>query len=291
VAADLKDRVGVGWRPELAADILVHLDRIDVVEVIADDHLTAGERARDALATLAVQVPVLLHGVGLGPCSVSPVADERLERLARLVEDVAPEAWSEHLAFVRAGGIELGHLAAPPRHEATLEGLTRNVARARQVVGSLPALENVASMLDPPGSTYAEGDWQTAVSAATAAPLLVDLHNLHAGAVNFGFDAGAALRRFPAERITMVHLAGGREVRGLRDGRTRIVDDHMHAVPDAVFDLLEALAAHAVRPLTVIIERDGAYPPVAELLGEVDRARQALARGRMRRASPPGWRL
>lgn len=34
----MKDRFGLGWRPELAAGILTHLDRIDIVEVIADDY-------------------------------------------------------------------------------------------------------------------------------------------------------------------------------------------------------------------------------------------------------------
>jgi len=39
----------------------------------------------------------------------------RLDKMARLVEQVRPQFWSEHLAFVRGGGIEIGHLAAPPR--------------------------------------------------------------------------------------------------------------------------------------------------------------------------------
>ena len=40
------DRVGLGWRPELAAGIFEALDRIDVLEVIADDHIEAGRRPR-----------------------------------------------------------------------------------------------------------------------------------------------------------------------------------------------------------------------------------------------------
>ena len=64
-----------------------------------------------------------------------------------------------------------------------------------------------------------------------------------------------------------VHLAGGRRWRG------RVLDDHLHPVPDAVFALLEELAARAPGPLDVIIERDGSFPPFAELLAELDRAR------------------
>ncbi len=55
---------------------------------------------------------------------------------------------------------------------------------------------------------------------------------------------------------------------------------HRHDVPDPVYDLLREVGRRAPRPLTVILERDGAYPPVARLLDELDRARAALAEGR-----------
>jgi len=170
------DRVGLGWRPELAAGILVNLERIDVVEVIADDYVGAGRRALHALRTLARQVPLWLHGVGLGPASAEHVDGHRLDGIARVVGAVEPEGWSEHLAFVRGGGVEIGHLAAPPRNAATVEGAARNLARCRTVVGALPLVENVATLIDPPGSDRDEPRWITDVAAASGAPLLLDLH-------------------------------------------------------------------------------------------------------------------
>ena len=270
------DRVGLGWRPELAVAIFTHLDRIDVVEVIADDYFDAGRGELRALRTLAAQVPVLLHGVSLGLASTCAVDGGRLDALARVVERVAPDAWSEHLAFVRAGGHEIGHLAAPPRTAATVEGAARNVARARRLVGAAPLLENVATLIDPPGSDRDEPRWIADVADAAGVDLLLDLHNLYANAVNFGFDAREALTRIPVERVSAVHLAGGRWI-------GRLLDDHLHDVPAPVFSLLTELAALAPRPLTIIIERDGNFPPIAHLLAELDRARAALARGRARR--------
>jgi uncharacterized protein len=278
-----RDRVGLGWRPELAAGIVANLDRIDVVEVIADDYFDAGRRALRALRTLTRQVPVVLHGVGLGLASAAPVETRRLERLARVVEAVEPEAWSEHLAFVRGGGVEIGHLAAPPRNAVTVEGAALNLERVRRVVGSLPLLENVATLIDPPGTDRDEPTWITDVLAASGAGLLLDLHNLHANALNFGFDAQDALGRLPVERIGMIHVAGGRWIGP--PGRRLLLDDHLHAVPDAVYALLESLAERARLPLTVILERDGEYPAMAALLDELDRARRALAAGRARWAS------
>src|SRR5262250_2810493 len=63
-AVERGDRFGLGWRPELAAGILAHLDRIDLVEIIADDWFEAGRRELRALGTLGAQVPMVLHGVG-----------------------------------------------------------------------------------------------------------------------------------------------------------------------------------------------------------------------------------
>lgn len=283
------DRFGLSWRPALAAGIFDALDRIDVLELMADDHFRDSAKELRALRTLARQRPVHLHGTGLGLASASPPPAERLERLARVVGAIEPEGWSEHLAFVRAGGIEIGHLAAPPRSSATLDGIAVNVMHARRTVGSLPQLENVATLIEPPGSDRDELAFLNAALQATGAPLLLDLHNLYANAHNFGFDARAFLLALPLERVGTVHLAGGRWC-GLRAraGSRRWLDDHMHPVPAPVFELLELLAARSSRPLTVVLERDGAYPPVTELLAELDRARAAVARGRRLRAATAG---
>lgn len=268
-------RYGLGWRPELAAGILGNLDRIDVIEVLAEDHFDAGRNERRALHFLRTQVPVVLHATSLGLASTEPLDRRRLDAVARVVDWLEPDFWSEHLAFVRGGGHEIGHLAAPPRNDATLEGLVENVALATRIVGSPPLLENVASLIDPLFSTYDEASWLRAVLDATPCDLLLDLHNLHANAVNFRFDAREVVRAIPHNRIGAVHLAGGRRIEG-----NRLLDDHLHPVPDPVYDLLAEV--HAERA-TVILERDGHYPPIDDLLGELDRARAARSTG----AQPP----
>jgi len=52
-----------------------------------------------------------------------------------------------------------------------------------------------------------------------------------------------------------------------------------------VFELLAELGVHAPAGLTVILERDGRYPQVDDLLAQLDRARRALTLGRRRRAA------
>lgn len=275
VAADRRHRVGIGWRPELAAGIFAHLDRIDVVEAIADNYFTASRRELDALRGLAEQVPVFLHGVGLGLASACVVDDARLDKLARLIERVRPAGWSEHLAFVRAGGIEVGHLAMAPRTERTLEQTVRNIERARAVTGVAPALENIATLFDPPMSTLAEPDWTSRIIRAGHSPMLLDLHNLYANAVNGGRDPHADLFEFPLEAVCSVHLSGGMWIEH-SGGEQRLLDDHVHSPPDAVFDLLRSLVERTTTSLDVVLERDGHYPAFDVLLSELDAARAVL---------------
>ena len=231
------------------------------------------------MRTLAEQVPLTLHGVGLGLASSAPVDGRRLERMARVVDAIRPRSWSEHLAFVRAGGVEIGHLAAPPRNEATVHGAAKNLERARATVGSPPLVENVATLIDPPGSDRDEATWVKGVLDASGVDLLLDLHNLHANATNFQFDPLAFLEGLPGERIAAIHLAGGRWVTG-PGGERRLLDDHLHDVPDPVYALLREVGRRVPRPLTVVLERDGAFPSMGELLGQLERARAALLEGR-----------
>ncbi|HEV7763995.1 MAG TPA: DUF692 family protein [Thermoanaerobaculia bacterium] len=261
-------RFGLGWRAELGAGIIAHLDRIDVLEVLAEDFFEATRDQRKALRFLRTQVPIVLHGTSLGLASTAPVDRKRLDAIARVIAWLEPESWSEHLAFVRAGGTEVGHLAAPPRNDATLAGLVRNVEEARRVTGSLPLLENVASLIEPPLCSYDEESWLHAVLAATSGDLLLDLHNVYANGVNFGFDSEHVVRSLPGDCVGGVHLAGGRRVE-----RGRVLDDHLHGVPNEVFALLSCVNATEAN---VILERDGNYPPIEVLLEELDRARDVI---------------
>jgi uncharacterized protein (UPF0276 family) len=279
------DRVGLGWRPELAAGILSNLDRIDVLECIAEDFWHSAS-AGNALQMLAAQRPVVLHGISLGLASVAPPDRKLLDKMARLVDRVRPESWSEHLAFVRAGGIEIGHLAAPPRVAATVDATASNLCVAASVVGSLPLVENIATLIDPPASDRDEPAWLADTLAASGAEMLLDLHNLHANSVNFGHNSMDFLARLPLEKVHQVHISGGRWIDDGDPSHRRLLDDHLHDPPDAVYDLLSELVERTPNQLTVILERDGSYPEMTQILDQLDLARRAIARGRSRRVAP-----
>ena len=166
---------------------------------------------------------------------------------------------------------------------ATIEGTARNLALAAKIVGVLPLVENIATLIDPPASVLGEPDWTTQILLTAKCELLLDLHNLYANSVNFAFDPRAYIDHLPLEQISAIHLAGGRWIKAKTSEERRLLDDHLHDIPPPVYNLLEYVGEIVSRPLIVILERDGRYPPMERLLGQLDFARDALRRGRMRR--------
>ncbi|MCX6119621.1 MAG: DUF692 family protein, partial [Proteobacteria bacterium] len=284
----MKDRVGLGWRPEISSKILMNLQEIDVVEVIIDNFLNS--KSLETLKFLESQVEVMYHGVGLGLASSHEVDQTHLTKLAKFLDKMNPKIWSEHLAFVRAGGIEIGHLAAPPRTDATIDGTLRNIAIVHKTIGSMPHLENIATLIAPPTSSYSEPTWTKQIIKNSGARVLLDLHNLYANAINQGLDPIQFMFQFPLESVDIIHLSGGKWIEhqfnnGIQNtsehSKRRLLDDHLHSVPNDIFWMLELFATFTNQPVTVIIERDGNYPKFEVLLNEISQARECLKRGRL----------
>jgi uncharacterized protein (UPF0276 family) len=262
------------------------LDQIDILEVLAEEADATGKNNWAALRSLARDCPITLHGTSLGLASTHKAEEDRLAMMARLCEAIRPEAWTEHLAFVRAGGIEIGHLAAPPRSEDSVEGTLENIASAAKRVGMAPELENIATLIDPPASSLDEGTWTNGIISQSPGGLLLDLHNLYANALNFGQDPLTLMLAMPLHKVSQVHLSGGHWVQAPgHDGprSRRLLDDHFHDPPDAVYALLVALAERVPQRLSVILERDGDYPGMDQLLSQLALIRRALAQGRSQR--------
>ncbi|MFF5257420.1 DUF692 domain-containing protein [Actinomadura viridis] len=253
--------VGLGWRPEIAG-FVAELPGLRFTEVIAEsvhqDHPAPGLLAlRDRGAA------VVPHGVRLSLGGAEPVAAERVAHLAACAELLRAPLVSEHVAFVRAGGIEAGHLLPVPRTRAALRVLTENVRRTQAELPVPLAVEPIAALFDWPDDEYEEGDFLTELLERTGALLLLDVANVYANALNRGRDPLELLDRLPLDRIAYCHVAGGVQ----EDGRYH--DTHTAPVPPEVIDLIAELSARR-RPPGFLLERDGRYPPAGELRAELD---------------------
>jgi hypothetical protein len=266
--------LGIGWRGELALPIDRRRD-LGFAEIVAEDH-----HPRDlpppVERLLARGVAVVPHGVSLSLGSAEPPEPARLDALARLARRCAAPLVSEHLAFVRGGGIETGHLLPLPRTRESLDLVVANIRMAKAALPVPLALENIATLFDWPGAEMDEAAFLAEVLESADVRLLLDLENVYANARNFGGDPHAFLDLLPLHRLAYVHVAGGIE----RDGLYH--DTHAHPVPAAVLDLVEDLCSRVAVP-GVMLERDDRFASDAELHAELDAIAQAMARGAARR--------
>ena len=259
---------GVSYRDAWRWEVVRHREELGVVECIPDD--VAGEAGLRELVLIRQAVPVTLHGIGLSLGSAEGLDPERVRHVARVVEAVEPPWFSEHIAFTRAGGVEIGHLAPLPFTREAVAIVAANVAELKAALPGLPLLlENIAYPFPLPGAEMTEAELVRAILEEADAGLLLDLENVHANALNHEYNAIEYLESLPLERVVEVHLAGGLWKEG------QYVDTHTRAVPEESWKLLEWLVPRSdVR--AVIIERDDELPPFGDLLAEVRRAEGLL---------------
>lgn len=259
--------LGVGWRPALAAALAERRD-LAFVEVIAEN-VSLRNPVPAALAMLGV--PVVVHGIGLSLGGAEPLDPARVSRLARVAEHLGAPLVSEHVAFVRAGGTEAGHLLPVPRTRDALDVLVANVRAASAELGVPLALENPAALLRWPDDEFDEADFLAELAGRTDALLLVDVANLYGDVVNHGVDPARFLARLPWERVAYLHVAGGVRQGGLYH------DTHLHPVVDDVVELLREAARRCPTGPAFLLERDGDYPTVDEFHAELDTLVDAAA--------------
>ena len=171
------------------------------------------------------------------------------------------------------------------RRPRSREPCATSSAPAR-LVGARPDLENIATLIDPPASTLDE--WahrrrprgeRLRPAARLAQPLRErgELRPRPVGRSWPGCPSGACARS--------TSPAGGCSTLHSRTSRRACSTTTSTPSPIPSSSCSPKVAARATGPLTVVLERDGAWPPFEELLAEIDAARAAV-RARARASTP-----
>jgi uncharacterized protein (UPF0276 family) len=271
---------GIGWRPEIAADLLRAPGVASFVEVTAEACVSAAAR-REAAAVSEIW-PVALHGVKLSLGSAEGIDVSRARKLAALAKDTKARVVSEHVAFVRGGGREIGHLTQLPFTREAARVVARNVTALRREMPDLPfLLENVAWTLRWPDDELDEGAFYAEVVRRTGCDLLLDVGNLYANAVNSGREPLDVLQSFPLDHVAMLHVAGG----VLEDGF--FLDTHAHRISPSVLELVQRTLERVGR-VPVLLERDASFGLFQEIAGELQALQALLDATPARRPGSPG---
>lgn len=265
--------VGLGFREPFLSDLFLHRRQVDFLEITADHYFDAPPEKEHELELLAAHFPLIPHGLNLSLGSAEGLDADYVRKFAALVKRLDPPWWSEHIAFTRAGGVDIGHLSPLPFTREVIDTLCRNVAEARRQIETPLILENITYTVAMPFNEMDEASFLAEVLERTDCGLLLDVTNLYTNSVNHRYDPSAFLERLPLERIVQLHFVGGHWHDGV------LVDSHSQPTQHEVWALMDEVMKRA--PVKgVILERDENLPPFGELANELERAREI---GRKRR--------
>jgi uncharacterized protein (UPF0276 family) len=271
-ACRLRPAIGIGYRRPLDEWTRVNLARFDVLEITLDHCLTGSEATRAAIFDLVGQISLTAHGIGLSIGTNAPLDLAYVDELAAILDRLKAPAYSEHLAFTRVPGRDLGNLLPLPRTRAVAEQVIAKVRTIQSRISVPFLLENITYIFDWQDSELSDAELLSLICAETGAGILLDVENLYLNATNHGFDPYAFLDGLPANTVKEVHVAGGVTLLDDLLPRPLFQDTHSHPVPEAALDLLDyAFKRHA--PQAIVLERDDRLEAVDEILDDVARLR------------------
>ena len=261
--------VGLGFRRDLAESILgAPTSSFDFMEVAPENFLGFGGQRRRLLARLQERWPILAHGLALSLGGHDPWDSSHLDELAAFMEEIETPHYSDHLCLSSAQGSHSHELLPLP---LTREKARHLADRIREISGTMPipfAVENISAYGRWPEDELTEAEFVTEVIERADCGLLLDVNNLFVNASNFGFKAEEMLDRMPLEATVQIHIAG----HTLRQDGLRI-DTHAEPIIEDVYSLLRR-ALPRTGPVPILLERDDRFPPLSELLEEVEAIRR-----------------
>jgi uncharacterized protein (UPF0276 family) len=251
---------------------LLEVDRqdVDFLELAPENWIGVGGRFGRQFKALADRFPLVCHGLSLSLGSPAPLDRAFLESVRTFLDEHHVRCYSEHLSYCSD---DKGHLYDLMPIPFTAEAVRYVADRIRQVQDQLErriAIEHV-SYYAAPGQEMPELEFVNAVLAEADCDLLLDVNNVYVNGINFGYDPYAFIDGIDGTRLAYIHTAGHYvEAEDLR------VDTHGSSVIEPVWDLL----AHAYRRWGVaptLLERDFNFPPLGELLDELQHIRDLQA--------------
>jgi uncharacterized protein len=268
---------GLGLRRGLLPDILaMDDDAVDFMEVAPENWIGVGGRFGRQFQSVAERFPLVCHGLSLSLGSPAPLDSAFLKLVREFLDRYDVRCYTEHLSYCSDDQGHLYDLMPIPFTEEAVHYVAGRIRQAQDVLGRRMGIEHV-SYYAAPGQRLSELEFINGVLAEADCDLLLDVNNVYVNSINFDYDPVAFLRGIDGRRTVYVHIAGHYvEAPDLR------VDTHGSAVIDPVWDLLGS-AYEAWGVLPTLLERDFNFPPMAELLDEVERIRtmQSAARPRV----------
>ncbi|WED43587.1 DUF692 domain-containing protein [Legionella cardiaca] len=260
---------GLGLRTEHYEEILKQKPALDWLEIITENYLIPGGKPLYFLDKIRQDYPIVMHGVSLSIGSSDPLDWDYLKQLKDLARRVEPQWISDHLCWTGIKGLNMHDLLPVPYTMEAIKHIVARIDTIQDYLGRQILIENVSSYLSYKDSEMSEWEFISEIANRADCYLLFDVNNIYVSSVNHDFNAMDYINTVPAHRIAQIHLAGH------SDYGNYIIDTHDAPVIQPVWDLY-AETIKRLGPISTMIERDDKIPPLAELLDELETAKNIV---------------
>lgn len=261
---------GLGLRTQHYQSILETSPDIDWFEVISENYMVRGGKPLHFLDRIRADYPMVMHGVSLSIGSSTEIDKDYLRDLRILADRIQPAWISDHLCWTGVHGQNIHDLLPLPYTEETASHVAERVNQVQDYLGRRILLENVSSYASYVDSTMSEWEFISLLCEKTDCLLLLDINNIYVSSYNHDFDPKVFIDGVPADCVQQMHLAGH------HNHGDYIIDTHDAPVIDPVWDLYR-YALERLGPISTMIERDDNIPELAELVQELNTARNIAA--------------
>jgi hypothetical protein len=268
-------KIGLTFRRSInKSQILNFQDSFDCLEFLIESYSTLSEPQLEELRRLSNLFTLIPHGLNLSIGSVERPPQSYLDTIARLLEITQPPYYSEHFAFTQTKQINLGALSPLWYTEELLDVVITNIINVQRFLGLPLILENIAHSFNIPCNTMSHEQFITNVCHETNCGILLDVTNIYIDSKNFGIDPKAFINKLPLASIKQIHIAGYLEKNGF------LLDTHSTAITSDIWELYD-YAMSVCSPDYVIIEREFNFPPIIEIITEIERAKIPMMNRKM----------
>lgn len=242
---------------------------VDYIEVIPDvwfvdngvgteNRFEFKEHFAERLARLGANRPLVAHHVGFSLGTAGYFDREYLAHMAYMQQRYGFRWNSEHISYSKVHDEEVAEfntcLALPlPFDDEVVQMLSEKIIQIRQAVDTPFFMENNVYFIEIKDEQYREGAFLKKLTDTSGCGLLLDLHNVHANATNFNFDAKAFVDSLDLESVGEIHIAGGSEAGGM------YLDSHSGRCNPEVWELLDYVVPRCTNLRGVTFEFHESY--------------------------------
>ena len=269
---------GLGFRRELLSELDAwHGRPIDFFEIAPENWATNGGRYAKDLRRFTERHAFVCHGLSLSIGSTDALDVALVKGIKQFMQEHRIGLYTEHLSWCSHAGHLYDLLPIPCTQEA-VSWVSSRVRQVQDILGMQIGLENASYYLSPPGAEMKEQEFIAEIIRESDCLLHLDVNNVYVNSQNFGYDAKKYLDELPLDKVCYIHVAGY-----YVESDGFLVDTHGAEVIDPVWSLLD-YAYQSIGELAstvpTCLERDFNFPPLSELMAEVDiiRAKQQVAR-------------